>query len=58
VNAVLPNIVAVDGGEEGTMSVGYDRLTAVLVGAVKELNARLAAVEARAECKCAACPCA
>jgi hypothetical protein len=30
-----------------TLSLGYDRLTAVLTGAVKELAARVSAIEAR-----------
>jgi len=47
VEAVLPNIVAVRNDEMATLSVGYDRLTAVLTGAVKELAARVAALESR-----------
>lgn len=43
VNEVLPNIVGIR--DDGRMAVGYDRLTAVLAGAVKELNSRMKRIE-------------
>lgn len=55
VEAVVPGVVVTAGDEMATKRVAYDRLTALLVGAVKEqaaviaaLEARLAALEARA----------
>jgi hypothetical protein len=47
VEAVLPNIVSVRDDDIQTRALGYDRLTAVLAGAVKELAARVTALEAR-----------
>lgn len=46
VNEVIPNIVAIK-GEDSRMSVGYDRLTALLAGAIKELSERVEALERR-----------
>lgn len=43
VNEVLPNIVGIR--EDGRMAVGYDRLTAVLTGAMKELHVRMQRIE-------------
>jgi hypothetical protein len=53
VQAVLPEAVtAVDladdeGGKETSLAIGYDALTAALINAVKELSARVVALEAR-----------
>lgn len=44
---VIPNIVAIKEDEMGTNTMGYDRLTAVLTAAMKELNTRVTAIEAR-----------
>jgi hypothetical protein len=45
VEAVLPEIVHADA--EGTKSIAYGNLTAVLIEAVKELSSRLAVLESR-----------
>ena len=47
VEAILPNIVSIRDDDIQTRALSYDRLTAVLAGAVKELAARVTALEAR-----------
>jgi hypothetical protein len=47
VEQVLPNIVSIRDDDINTRALSYDRLTAVLAGAVKELAARVTALEAR-----------
>jgi len=53
VEAVFPNIVSTEGGEEGTKRIVYDRVAVLLVAAMKEqsaviedLRARVSALEA------------
>jgi hypothetical protein len=53
VEAILPNIVATEEGEDGTKRIVYDRIAVLLVAAMKEqsdiigdLKARVAALEA------------
>jgi hypothetical protein len=53
VEAILPNIVSTEAGEEGTKRVVYDRISVLLVAAMKEqsaiiedLKARVSALEA------------
>ena len=49
VEAVLPGVVRTDSSDAfGKKSVAYDRVVSLLVAAVKELDARLAALEPRA----------
>jgi len=49
VEAVLPGVVRTDSSDAfGKKSVAYDRVVSVLVAAVKELDARLAALEPKA----------
>jgi hypothetical protein len=45
VEAVLPNVVSTDDSEFHQKAVSYDRVVSLLVAAVKELDARLAALE-------------
>jgi hypothetical protein len=47
VEAVVPAVVSTSSDELGTKRVGYDRLTALLVAAVKEQAAVIAGLEAR-----------
>ena len=47
VEAVVPAVVMTSEDEIGTKRVGYDRLTALLVAAVKEQSAVIAGLEAR-----------
>ena len=55
VEAVVPAVVSTGSDEDGTKRVAYDRLTSLLVAAMKEqsavievLQARVAALESRA----------